>query len=353
MDKSLSNLNKYRALAGVPVKYADEVKRPGSVKKITEAAGMGPKGAIEHVWIVQNATPESELHDVMNLTDVKGMVHQIKGMADATSIALFPEGAKAAALAEAKARLEAANAPAPEADDVASVAEMDMENEEDLDVPADEKPSFDLMDTSDEPTGEICEDCGCDPCECEDKEEAMKDDLSEAAADESATAPGKTGVNAQTEVGHVFKGAWKDKSDEPLTNQSDEGDSHYDARSLYPMDAKRQTDSEENEEKVTIPTNIKSALSERIKELEDKIEEKWWHDEGTALMHGRAAHWMKEILEHLDGTKEGFKWAQIEYSKAMGPIQQLMPDDVRSWIVRGGRAASLKDFMTVARDRSW
>ena len=117
------------------------------------------------------------------------------------------------------------------------------------------------------------------------------------------------------------------------------------------MDAKRQTDSEENEEKITIPTTITTVLKSRVKELEDKLEEKWWHDEGTALMHGRAAHWMKEILKHLDGTKEGFKWAQIEYTKAMGPIQQLMPDDVRTWIARGGKAASLKSFMSHTTDR--
>ena len=429
MDKTLSPLNQMRQHAGLPMRFNEAAPAPKSVP-LNEGASR-----IDHVYVVQNAQPNSELHDVMTFTDITGLVNMIRGTSHEQDIdiALFAESAKHYALKEAKARMEAAKSGGMPMDEMNGMNGM----QDELNVDATEKPSADLMSTDDEPTGEICETCKCDPCECEDREKAAMDDLSEAvefmagdtviwinqfgkevtvsitkalprnhfalsngrsasakdltptmakarthqqdadgnarpsgdwidnakaaisndrqigesAADESQTAPGTIGVNAQNKVDSIFgKKTWTDKT-EPTTNLSDEGDTHQDMYSLYPMDAKRQTDSEENEEKVSIPTAIKTALSAQVKELETKLEEKYWHDEGTALMHGRAAHWMNEILEHLDGTKEGFKWAQIEYSKAMGPIQQLMPDNVRSWIVRGGKEASLKSFMTQTRDR--
>lgn len=364
MDKTVSNLNQLRQLAGIEMRFDDQKKTP--TKQINEGmyTDSAPKGAIQHVWIVAGATPDSELHDVINLTDIDGMIKQILGMFAANrehlttqQIAIFPEGAKAAAMAEAKRRIKEVNIPSENEE----MSEMDVDMEMDVDV--EDKPSTELMrDTAKEKEG-YCEKCDCDPCECEERDDAAMDDLSEAAEDESQTAPDKKGVNVQNEVGKIFKGTWNDKNegryrdgkqtDEPATNMSDEGGTHPDGYSLYPMDAKRQTMPEENEETIKIPAKIKSALNTQIKELEKNLEEKYWHDEGTALLHGRAAHWMREILEHLDGSKEGFKWAQIHYTSAMGPIKQLMPDDVRTWIARGGREASLKSYMSQTKDRSW
>lgn len=97
----------------------------------------------------------------------------------------------------------------------------------------------------------------------------------------------------------------------------------------------------DHEEKVSVPAEIKSSLKKVIDKFMVNKEDSYSLTAGMAL---------QELLDVLEvGTVEAIKRAQLKMTSIMSPITNHIPDNVRLYIVKGGRKDTLKDVF----DKKW
>lgn len=104
----------------------------------------------------------------------------------------------------------------------------------------------------------------------------------------------------------------------------------------------------EENQKVKVPSNIKSALKEAIKAFKaDAAKQGNTHTaRENAQMMMDTAEAFQEILNHLEeATVMDIKHAQIFTQTLMGPMLHKLPDGVWDFLTNGGQKRSLKDYM--------
>lgn len=90
-------------------------------------------------------------------------------------------------------------------------------------------------------------------------------------------------------------------------------------------------------DKISLPKEIKSSLEKEIKELQKSSESLIKHDYATAEFHNNVANAMIDVLDHLKTeTEMGMKRAQVCLTKQQSPILQKFPNDVYKFVIYGG-----------------
>jgi len=107
----------------------------------------------------------------------------------------------------------------------------------------------------------------------------------------------------------------------------DKTDDKNESPSAYPVD----------DDKISLPKNIKSSLEKEIKALQKSSDELVNTDYSTAEFQNNVANAMIEVLNHLTTeTEHGMKMAQVCITKYMSPIVQKFPSEVYDFILHGG-----------------
>lgn len=104
----------------------------------------------------------------------------------------------------------------------------------------------------------------------------------------------------------------------------------------------------EENEKVKVPNNLKSALKEAIKAFKDDAAKQGNTHTAreNAQMMMDTAEAFQQILDHLnEGSVMDIKHAQIFTQTLMGPMLHKLPDGVWDFLTHGGQKRSLKDYM--------
>ena len=142
-----------------------------------------------------------------------------------------------------------------------------------------------------------------------------------------------------------------------------QGDKQW-ANSLDPKEVKNeytlqvnnrgeQSMSEENE-KVKVPNDLKSALKQAIKEFEEDAKKQGNTHTGqeNAQLFADTAAAFQKILDHLnEGSIMDIKHAQIFAQTLMGPMLHKLPDGVWDFLANGGQKRSLKDYMNGVKEK--
>lgn len=116
----------------------------------------------------------------------------------------------------------------------------------------------------------------------------------------------------------------------------------------YPTSSRKMSGDEEV--KINVPTKLKSSLRSKAKEMFDMEEQYRTVDPQSASFMLTAGHALEDLLNHLeDDTDEGIKKAQIFMSSLMGPIQELIPDEVYRFIIRGGTPRTVSNIFKEIR----
>lgn len=105
-------------------------------------------------------------------------------------------------------------------------------------------------------------------------------------------------------------------------------------------------------EKIKVPDDIKKQLKSVIAGLVRNFEMYKNRDQDKATFNKVASDCLLLILSNLEEeTVIGMKKAQLEISKAMGPIVNLIPDSVIKFVACGGVKPSLKDRFSDIRNK--
>ncbi len=190
--------------------------------------------------------------------------------------------------------------------------------------------------------------------------------LSKSKSSTDATAARKAGATqkelqkAMKESTHNYapgnKVSHKDVQSDPI-NVVGQGEKQW-ANSLDPKmvkneytlqrDNRGEESMTEENSKVKVPSNLKSALKTAIKEFkEDAARQGNTHTaRENAQMMMDTAEAFQTILDHLEeATVMDVKHAQIFAQSLMGPMLHKLPDGVWDFLSNGGQKRSLKDYM--------
>lgn len=117
---------------------------------------------------------------------------------------------------------------------------------------------------------------------------------------------------------------------------------------LQPENRGEDSMTEENT-KVKVPNNLKSALKEAIKAFKDDAARQSATHTGreNAQMMMDTAEAFQQILDYLnEANVMDLKHAQVFAQSLMGPMLHKLPDGVWDFIANGGQKRSLKDYMS-------
>ncbi len=100
------------------------------------------------------------------------------------------------------------------------------------------------------------------------------------------------------------------------------------------------------ENKIKVPASIKNQLKEQIKIIERDLKTISVTNKEATQFYKDLQNAFEQLLNYLnEGTVNGIKNAQIFMSSLMGPMLHKIPDDVITFIAKGGKSKSLKDYM--------
>lgn len=100
------------------------------------------------------------------------------------------------------------------------------------------------------------------------------------------------------------------------------------------------------ENKIKVPASIKNQLKEQIKIIEKDLKTISVTNKEATQFYKDLRNAFEQLLNYLnEGTVNGIKNAQIFMSSLMGPMLHKIPDDVITFIAKGGKSKALKDYM--------
>jgi len=103
----------------------------------------------------------------------------------------------------------------------------------------------------------------------------------------------------------------------------------------------------EHDEKVSVPSEIKSQLKAVISDFDKIAKDNDQRDDDKASFALTASSALTSVLDELNtGTVESIKRAQVLLSSFMSPISSYVPSDVVKFLARGGRKFTLKDLFS-------
>ena len=98
-----------------------------------------------------------------------------------------------------------------------------------------------------------------------------------------------------------------------------------------------------DEDKVTVPSSITSALSSELAAQVKLTKNNTNPDDVSFRITVAAA--LEDLASLLkQGTTSSFKRAQVLYSSLMSPIQSLIPTEVKQFLLTGGQKSTLNDL---------
>ena len=108
----------------------------------------------------------------------------------------------------------------------------------------------------------------------------------------------------------------------------------------------------DHEEKVKVPSDIKTELKSVIAELDRVAKSNENRNDEKASFAMTASSALKQVADELDkGTVESIKQAQVLISSFMSPITSYIPSEVIKFVARGGQKPTLKDLFATKRQR--
>lgn len=103
--------------------------------------------------------------------------------------------------------------------------------------------------------------------------------------------------------------------------------------------------------KVKIPASIKAALKKACDDVETGFKRLGAAETDAHFFYNSILNAFMEVLGFLEaGTVYDIKQAQIFWSSLQSPIQHKFPDEVVNFLLRGGEAKKLKDYMKPVTD---
>lgn len=218
----------------------------------------------------------------------------------------------------------------------------------------------------------VCPDCDCEPCECEvdDLDSDMDAELKvePMSADELdgntiRLSDADTESPPSEEYDETDPRTWDKKpgvvqDEESLLGQHIKAAAGVSEAANVPavqdVKIKDKVDTEkqepvkmDHEEKVSVPSEIKSQLKAVISDFDKIAKDNDKRDDDKASFALTASSALTSVLDELNiGTVESIKRAQVLLSSFMSPITSYVPSDVVKFLARGGRKSTLKDLFS-------
>ena len=124
----------------------------------------------------------------------------------------------------------------------------------------------------------------------------------------------------------------------------DKTDDKDESPSPYPKDGE--------EDKLSLPENIKKMLNTEISELKKQSELIIVSDNDTSEFYRKVCDAMEEVLRYLEMENTyGMKMAQVSITKFMSPIVQKFPSEVYDYIIRAGETESITQLFKKVKDK--
>lgn len=224
---------------------------------------------------------------------------------------------------------------------------------------------------------DICPDCECDPCECNDGN-CVSDELCSACNcnpcecndgtcnTETITVKGPTTVviNVEESVeackpAKVRKGervtvkdedgrVSADNLDDTInveTQENGASSKKVNAREVVKNLTAAVSESEIKQPKVRVPQSVMANLKQVANEYEKKVKLVNGRDDASGSFYLTVKDAANELIDILSSTDENrVQKAQTFWSSLMSPIQHIFSDDVTLFISRGGKPQTLSDL---------